>query len=459
MKLSRSIVESPDFNEKNCDVWPSFFAPPPDSKESENETVVRARLQTFLRRAFRRPVEEETLDRYTEHVLAQIRAEDSFTDSMKSAAAAAIASPRFFYLYDQTESEPSDGSHQLENFDLASRLSFFLWGSIPDQLLLDVAADGRLQDPEILTAQVERMLRDKRLKRFCDSFPAQWLQLERIISSTPDPERYPQFYFAKYRASMHMMLEPLLLFETVLIEDDSILQFIDSDFSYRSDLLRAWYRDGSQGNAGSPVSVGFRRVPVTDRRQGGVITNAAVMTMTSNATRTQPITRGAWVASVILNNPPEPPPADVPPLADKPAAEETDLTLRARFAAHRERADCAGCHKQIDPLGFALENYGPAGIWRDAYENGRRVDASGKLFGKYEFKNIVEFKDALLAEKDRFARAFAAHVLAFALGREVGVEDSLALDHIVDETAKDDYRFQTMIKQVVLSESFRGRSR
>ncbi|MBC8352741.1 MAG: DUF1592 domain-containing protein [Planctomycetes bacterium] len=459
MKLSRSIVESPDFNEKNCDVWPSFFAPPPDSKESENETVVRARLQTFLRRAFRRPVEEETLDRYTEHVLAQIRAEDSFTDSMKSAAAAAIASPRFFYLYDQTESEPSDGSHQLENFDLASRLSFFLWGSIPDQLLLDVAADGRLQDPEILTAQVERMLRDKRLKRFCDSFPAQWLQLERIISSTPDPERYPQFYFAKYRASMHMMLEPLLLFETVLIEDDSILQFIDSDFSYRSDLLRAWYRDGSQGNAGSPVSVGFRRVPVTDRRQGGVITNAAVMTMTSNATRTQPITRGAWVASVILNNPPEPPPADVPPLADKPAAEETDLTLRERFAAHRERADCAGCHKQIDPLGFALENYGPAGIWRDAYENGRRVDASGKLFGKYEFKNIVEFKDALLAEKDRFARAFAAHVLAFALGREVGVEDSLALDHIVDETAKDDYRFQTMIKQVVLSESFRGRSR
>lgn len=457
LRLSQSIVESSDFNPKTCGIWPDFFATPAATEDLEIEAVVVRRLRGFLTRAFRRPVKEEVLQRYGQHVLAQIRGGDSFSDGMKSAAAAAIASPRFFYLYDQAAAgtESSEVTGSLDDFDLASRLSFFLWSSIPDQTLLDVAAEGRLHQPDVLTRQVERMLTDRRLKRFCDSFPAQWLQLERIISSAPDRQRYPQFYFAKYRASMHMMLEPLLLFETVLIEDRPILQFIDSDFSYRSDLLQSWYRDGSQGRAGSPVVVEFRRVPVTDRRQGGVITNAAVMTMTSGAARTKPITRGAWVASVILNDPPEPPPADVPPLADEPATDEQDLTLRERFAAHRQRADCAGCHRRIDPLGFALENYDAAGIWREKYENGRTVDASGILFGRHEFTDVVAFKDALLAEKDRFTRALASHLLSFASGRQFGVEDSLALDHIVRETADSDYRFQTLIKQVVLSEPFR----
>jgi hypothetical protein len=195
-------------------------------------------------------------------------------------------------------------------------------------------------------------------------------------------------------------------------------------------------------------------VPVKDRRQGGVITNAAVMTMTSNATRTQPITRGAWIAGVILNDPPKPPPADVPLLEDKPKSGEENLTLRERFAAHRKHASCAGCHQRIDPLGFALENYDAAGLWRETYSNGRTVDASGKLLSKHEFTNIVEFKDALLAEKDRFTRAFAAHLLSYALGREMGAADSLALEKIVTETAAADYRFQSLIKEIVLSRPF-----
>ncbi|MCZ6667029.1 MAG: DUF1592 domain-containing protein, partial [Gammaproteobacteria bacterium] len=447
LKLSRSIVESPDFNPRTCGIWPALLAPPTKKGGGADiESVVRHRLRSFLTRAFRRPVEDKLLDRYAGYVLTQIGNGESFSDSMKAGAGAAIASPRFFYLYDQVGAKTDEGTARLDDFDLASRLSFFLWGSIPDQPLLDAAAQGRLHEPDVLTEQVERMLRDKRLKRFCDSFPAQWLQLERIISSTPDPQRYPQFYFGKYRASMHMMLEPLLLFETVLIEDHSILKFIDSDFSYRSDLLQAWYRDGSQGKPGSPVSVQFRRVPVTDRRQGGVITNAAVMTMTSSATRTKPITRGAWIASVILNDPPELPPANVPPLADVPGTDEKNMTLRERFAEHRQRADCAGCHQRIDPLGFALENYDAAGIWRDTYESGRTVDASGTLFGRHKFNDVVEFKDALLMERDRFTRALASHLLSFALGREVGVEESLVLDHIVQETAAADYRFQALIK-------------
>ncbi len=254
---------------------------------------------------------------------------------------------------------------------------------------------------------------------------------------------------------MHMMLEPLLLFETVLVENQSVLQFVDSDFSYRSDLLDAWYRNGSQGKPGAPTVVNFRRVPVKDRRQGGVITSAGVLTMTSGTTRTKPITRGAWLASVILNNPPPPPPGNVPPLADKPSADEAKMTLRERFVAHREEPACAGCHQRIDPLGFSLENFNAAGVWRDKYDNGRSVDASGTLFGQYEFQNIVDFKDALLSEKDRFARAFAAHLLSFATGRGTGIEDSFVLDEIVSRSAADKYRIQSLIRAVVLSDSFR----
>ncbi len=451
LKLSRSIVESDDFNETTSGAWEQLFAPRLESEDTE--AAVRKSLRGLLTRAFRRPVDDDLLDRYAGYVMKRIESGKSFTEGMKAAASAALASPRFLYLYDQAGA--GNAAERLDDFDLASRLSFFLWGSIPDQELLDLAAEERLRDPAVLARQADRMLKDARLKRFCDSFPTQWLQLERIVSSVPDPQRFPDFYFAKFRTSMHMMLEPLLLFEAILIENRSILELVDSDFSYRSAVLESWYRDGTRPAKVPPVAIPFRRVAVTDRRQGGVITNAAVMTMTSNPVRTQPITRGAWIAGVVFNDPPDPPPANVPPLPDaEHGVDAKDLTLRERFAAHRTQAECAGCHTKIDPLGFALENYGPTGVWRDTYENGRKVDAEGVLFGRHKFADIVEFKDAILAEKDQFARAFAEHLLAFALGREVAASDEPALDRIVHETANADYRIQEMIKQIVLSEPF-----
>lgn len=451
LKLSQSIVNSPDFNAKKCGVWNELFAPPAGDDNLEGE--VPSRLRKFLTRAFRRPVDDSVLRRYSEHVLAQVRAGESFTESMKSAASAAICSPRFLYLYERA----ADGetAQRLDDYELASRLSFFLWGSIPDDKLLALAEEGTLRDPQVLRRQIDRMLDDPRLKRFCDSFPTQWLQMDRILSSVPDKGKFPEFYFGAYRVSMHMMLEPLLLFETVLIEDRPILDLIDSDFSYRSDMLEGWYEDG--GKSPRQRAVGpmvLKRVELTDRRQGGVITNAAVMTMTSNATRTQPITRGAWIATVIFNNPPEPPPADVPPLPedDEPAAQ--DLTLRQRLEVHRQRADCASCHAKIDPLGFALENYGPTGRWRDNYENGLPVDAGGSLFREHRFDDVVQFKDAILAEKDRFTRGFATHLLSFALAREIDAKDAPALDRIVRETADEGYRFRPLLEQIILSEPF-----
>jgi len=449
-KLSRGIVESPNFDRLTVGIWGDFFLEPP---EGEMKNAVRTRLRRFMTRAFRRPVEEALLNRYTQHTIRQIEVGMSFTRAMKEAASAVLSSPYFLYLYNQPpvtgKTEPIDG------YDLASRMSFFLWGSIPDDELLKLAGNGDLAKPSVRTAQVNRMLASPKLKRFCDSFPAQWLQLDRIVSAVPDETKYKDFFFAapNYRTTMDMMMEPLLLFETVLIENRSILEFIDSNYTYRSGRLRKWYGDVPTGKIGGPVTMQFARQPVTDRRQGGVITTAAVMTMTSGPDETKPITRGAWVAGVIFNAPPEPPPADVSPL-EKPEAAEKNLTFRERFAAHRERPDCAGCHAKIDPLGFALENFDPVGRWRDSYENGRSVDASGVLFRRHTFTNLVEFKDAIIAEKDRFTRAFAGHMLSYALSRGLTPTDASALDRITEKTIAGDFRMQTLLHEVVQSAPF-----
>ena len=451
LKLGQSITGSKDFGPRRVGIWKEFFILNPRDKR-EVKDLVRERLQKFLRRAFRGRLEDGVVERYTNFVDGQLAGGVDFTEAMKSVAAAIISSPRFLYLYD---GPGSDG--KLDGLELASRLSFFLWGSLPDEELLTAAESGDLLKEEMLQKQFERMLRDPKLKRFCDTFPAQWLQLDRIISSVPDPNKFPKFYFSAYRDSMHMMMEPLLLFETVLIENLPVTEFIDASFTYRSGHLEQSY--GVLGNPGKKRrgQVGvmdFHRVPVTDRRLGGVITNAAVMTMTSGPERTQPITRGAWLAGVIFNNPPEPPPADVPSLGEKPKEGEEHLTLRERLSMHRERSDCRGCHEQIDPLGFALENFNAIGKWREKYDNDRKVDMEGVLFRKHKFNNVVEFKDAILAEKERFVRGLAGHLMSFSLGRELGPADQIALDGIVEKTGGRDYRMKALLREVIFSEPF-----
>jgi len=453
LQLGQSILNSPDFGPKRVGLWETLFVLA--HQEKDLETAVRSRLQELLTKAFRAPIEAEVLDRYTHFTIGQIEQGSDFTMAMKSVCAAVISSPRFLYLYDHSSTDR--GVEKLGSYELASRLSFFLWGSLPDDKLLELAASGELLKKEILLEQLNRILKDPKVKRFCDSFPSQWLQLDRLISSVPDPETFPQFYFSKYRNSMHMMMEPLLLFETLLIENKPITQLIDSDFTYRSGNLESAY--GPLGKIaekpkGEVEVMKFYRVPVTDRRNGGVITTAAIMTMTSGPERSQPITRGAWLAGVIFNNPPEPPPADVPALGEQPKKGEEHLTLRERLAMHRERADCRGCHEQIDPLGFALENYNAIGKWREKYENGREVDMEGTLFRKHQFENVVEFKDAILSEKDRFAKGLAGHLLSFALARKMEAADQIALDQIVKATAEEGDRIQAMLKAIVLSDPF-----
>lgn len=455
-RLSQSIVKSPSFNPKNVGVWTQYFE---KSKRGINQMdELKSRLQHLLKRAFRAPVDDKTFSKYYSFAEQEMNQGMGMGDVMKDVFSAILASPRFLYLYDRGGEESREPESR-QNLDLASRLSFFLWGSVPDDQLLEVAMEATLRQDEQLTRQVDRMLTDEKVKRFCDSFPTQWLQLDRIISAVPDEKKYRDFYYGPplYRTTMDMMMEPLLLFETVLIEDRSVLELIDSNYTFRSARLSKWYGDAPNGKLGGPVTIRFTRQSVKDRRHGGLITNGAVMTMTSGPLETKPITRGAWVAGVIFNSPPPPPPAEVPPLPEEKEVDDS-LTLRERFADHRERADCAGCHEKLDPLGFALENFDPVGRWREKYHNGREVDASGTLFRSHKFSNIIEFKDAILKEKNRFVRGLAGHLLAFGLGRELNPSDSLALDEIVESVEGENYSMKSLIHAVVKSKPFRGPS-
>ncbi|MBV64275.1 MAG: hypothetical protein CMP45_07170 [Rickettsiales bacterium] len=228
---------------------------------------------------------------------------------------------------------------------------------------------------------------------------------------------------------------------------------LDPKYTWENPMLKANY-EGHAKAGHDVVTQLFRRVPLNDPRRGGVITNAAVMTMTATPTRTQPITRGAWINAVIFNDPPEPPPADVPPLPEANNEELAKLTIRERLAAHRERKDCAGCHNKIDPMGFAMENYGPTGVWRDKYENGREVDVSGVLFNQYEFKTFPEFKEIIIKEKDRFVRGFISHLLSYALSRELGPADSPALDEMTDRVMAGEDSMRAVLKSIAMSDPF-----
>lgn len=761
LKLSVSILKSPDFKEENVGIWKAFFMAPDPNAELPDP--IRSRLSPFLNQAFRRVVDAETIQRYTDYALSQIKRGLSFTDGMKKVASAILSSPRFLYEYDSEDAAE-------DNFELAARLSFFLWASSPDAELLRLAESGELARGEVLDQTITRMFADPKIERFLDTFPAQWMQLENVLAATPDPAKARFFSMENTNpASTQMVLEPLLLFDAVFLENRPIIELINPTFSYQSDFLRTWYTSdlkppvldaakiveenrtneakgksleasiqkaqtdilslvepvkarlsaarqnatgtqppmdlkpfaawefdgnlkdtagsldlqakgeiryqdgvlilekeaylqsaplpvdlkaktmevwckihdlgqsggglmgiqgkgdffdtivlgerkpghwisGSNGFArtedfagsmpetspmqdlhlvmvyagdgtttlyrngefyGQPFNKGpavfpkqettvlfgmrhlppgggrhlsisldkarlynraltadevksstggdyipndallqamtaeqrsqmealnkslsqsevalkelpkprdpvkeqqdaeqnyqremvnklrahdFERVVATDPRYGGVITTAAMASMTSGPDRTHPIARGAWIIEVILNDPPDPPPNNVPPLSEDDSAK--DMTIREKFAEHRKNPDCAGCHTRLDPLGFAMENFDITGRWRDKYENGRDVDASGTLLKKYAFGGIVDFKESLVKENKRFAKAFIGHLLRFALSRELGPSDSPTIDAIINRTEADHFKLKSLIREIVLSDAF-----
>lgn len=759
LRLSVSIIESPDFNEANVGIWNRFFREPESGYDRDKQ--VRSRLAWFLRKAFRQPVDADILDRYTQYTIKKLESGSSFTDAMKKVAAAVLSSPYFLY---KTSGE--DEQHQ--QFELATRLSYLLWGSCPDDGLLDLAERGELANAETLRKTVARMQLDPKIERFLDAFPTQWMQLENLMAATPDPAIAKYFRLdPEHPASLQMVLEPLLLFDSAYVENRPLVELVSPNFGYRSDFLQTWYTSdltpepvdiaqiasqnqandkrrheltqaiestaaeieilakpareklrsensasppetqteliqpyaawdfegnlnesirgldltahgdvgfengavvlkqsflqskpletklrqkslevwfrlenpdqpggglmtvqgpgdyfdsivigerkprhwisGSNGFArtddfgdsfeeierkevlhlvmtyeengvvtlyrnGAPYgkpfqkelaafpkgltsilfglrhlpaggnrnlnvviegarlyeraltadeakrvaelhanffseesivsavpeaeqakyatlrtrlselkmelksipanidpaaaiqdsqrrfedrlrrelkSTTFRRVDNIDARFGGIITNAAMLSMTSGPNRTHPVARGVWIIEVIFNNPPPPPPNDVPPLDEDNT--EKDLTIREKFAAHRANPSCAGCHAKIDPLGFALENFDIAGRWRDKYSNGREVDSSGSMFRQKDFKSVVEFKAAIVDEEKRFAKAFVEHLLRYALSRELEAADQLTIELILEKTESNRYPLRDLIREVAMN--------
>ena len=464
VKLAESIVNSPQFPDY-CRSYQETFvgSSPPD--RARDLRRARARLETLLTRAFREPVDPPTLQRYSQFFSRQYDRHPSYTAAMKSAVSAILSSPRFLYLVESRHDSELRVA-QLSDSELATRMAFFLWNTIPDPTLQRLAAGGRLNEPAVLREQVQRMLLDRRSRALSENFARQWLRLDLLTTAVPAMERFPHYYSRigceQWKFGLQMMVEPLLLFESVVVEDRSIMLLIDSNYSYRSDELQSWYQDvvplSGKGNVNrfNTFRMEFVRRKLATRREGGVITTAATMTMTSSPLRTRPITRGAWVATVVFNRPPAPPPDVVPEIeADDNAIEATGITLRERLKQHQAEATCAACHAKIDPLGFALEQYDAVGRWRDTYRSGLAIDASGKLFGEAEFEDIESFKDRLLERPRIFMRAFTEHLLSYALGRPLQSSDRATVDGMVRRVAADHGRFSTVVQEVVKSRPFR----
>jgi hypothetical protein len=462
LRLGRSIVHSPEFD-GYCGLTGSLFSSPETKSSKTKEEVTRERIGKLLERAFRTPIDDPTTNRYYDYFTSRHEQTGSFRHAMKDVVAAILASPRFVYL---AESPANGDDSLLGGYELATRLSIFLWSSIPDEELLELARNGTLLDPKVLDSQTQRMLTDPKCHALTQNFARQWLRLDQLVTAVPDFDRFPRYYSRigceQWKFGLQMMVEPLLLFDSILMEDRSIMLLVDCNYAYRSDELQSWYNDevpfGNRENRNrfNTNQQQYIKRKLTDRREGGVITSAAIMTMTSSPLRTNPITRGAWVATVILNRPPPPPPDTVPPIeADDREIESAGLTLRQRLTQHQTAPTCAACHSQIDPLGFVLENYDAVGRWRGTYASGLKIDSSGELLGKLKFQNVVELKDALLKHPEFFMRAFSEHMLSYALGRELKLSDEPAVEKIVDNVVEDRGQFTTVVREIVQSRAFR----
>jgi hypothetical protein len=414
--------------------------------EKEEESCAKQILARLMRHAYRRPVNDTDLKR----LLAfyhEARKEGDFEAGIEAALSAILVSREFLFRVEEEPKGLAAGTaYRLDDIALASRLSFFLWSSIPDETLLELAERGELGKPAVLAQQTRRMLADPRAESLVRNFAGQWLHLRNLESITPDGRLFPDFDDNLRQA---MRRETELLFDEILKEDRSVLNLIKSDHTYLNERLAKHY--------GIPHIYGprFRRVELAgDRQRGGLFRQASVLTVTSYATRTSPVIRGKWVLENVLGTPPPPPAPDVPALDDNNVS--ANLPVRERLAAHRANPACASCHDFMDPTGFALENYDAVGRWRTR-EEGKPVDAAGGLPDGSRFTGVEGLEEGLLKRPEVFVGTLTEKLLTYALGRGVEYYDGPAVRGIVRQAQKEGYRFSAIIEQIVNSTPFRMR--
>ncbi|MEQ1862267.1 MAG: DUF1592 domain-containing protein [Chthoniobacteraceae bacterium] len=408
----------------------------------EEAKVAKEIIGRFAERAYRRNVADAEVARLVKFVDLSLANGGSFLEGVQAAVQAALCSPHFLYRWELDPSALKAGDvRNLGDFEIASRLSYFLWSSMPDAELFDLAKRGALLKDGNLEKQVARMLKDGRTRALVENFGGQWLQLHNIYDIDPDPKKFPKF---SHELREDMKRETLAFVESIVKEDRSVLDLIDARFTFLNERLARHYGvDGVKGND-------FRRVELpADSPRGGVLTMGSVLLATSQPTRTSPVIRGKWILEQILGTPPPPPPPNVPPLEAKHI--DPNLPIRKRLEIHRDNPDCAGCHAKIDPLGYALENFDAIGAFR-TMDGAAPVDASGKLPNGTEFKNAADLKRMIRG--DKFVHSLAEQMTIYALGRGLQRYDKAPLSQIVSATKAGDYRFSSLVLAIVKSDPF-----
>jgi hypothetical protein len=423
-----------------------FVARPASSDEDEADRAARRILSELMRRAYRRPVTEADL-RGPFELYAKARADEGFDAGIEMALSAVLVSPQFLFRVEQDPAgiAPNTAYH-ISDLELASRLSFFLWSSIPDSELLDVAIAGRLHEPRVLERQVRRMLADSRSRALVSNFASQWLHLRNLDSITPDMRLFPDFDDNLRQAFRR---ETELLFDSILREDRSVLDLLNADYSFVNERLARHY--------GIPHVYGsrFRRVALDeDSWRGGLLRHGSILTVTSYATRTSPVLRGKWILDNLLGVPPPPPLPDVPALKDNTV--DGRLTVRERLAEHRSNPTCAACHNLMDPVGLSLERFDAVGR-RRTVEAGSPIDGSGGLPDGSRFVDVNGLEAALVDRPELFVGTFAEKLLTYALGRGVEYYDAPATRAIVRESRSQNYRVSSIIMGIVKSTPFQMR--
>ena len=434
-----------------------------DGEERDDDAYLREIFAKFLPLAYRRQVTPEELDRLVKWTLkTKSDRELSFTHAVREGVRNVLCSPKFLYLGSEALpaptlktpalEKPQSGPQPVDGWQLASRLSYLLWSSAPDEELYRLASQNTLREPDVLRGQVQRMIADRKAHEFVRSFAGQWLGVRDFDNGTSPNRDFYRFYDDALRDSSKR--EPLEFFSEVLKQDLPVTTFLDSDFVVVNERLAKHYDiEGVEGGQ-------FRRVASrADGRRGGVLGMAGILTYLADGTRTLPVRRATWVLDTLWNQPVPPPP---PNAGDLPASKEKKLSVRARLDLHRQSENCGSCHSRVDPFGMALENYDATGMWRDRQNgegmrgdaNSPALDVSGQLPNGTEFKSVQEFKAALLAEKQRFVKGFTEKLLCYALGRPIGYGDQLTVEQITDHASKHDDRLQEIIQATVACQFF-----
>ena len=408
-------------------------------------------LKQFAERAFRRPVTRQELKPIVDLVNTTVKSGRTFEQGIQVGLQAILVSPHFLFRIEglQNSSQASaSGIQSVNQYEIASRLSYFLWSTMPDETLFELAAQGRLDNPRTLQVQVKRMLKDPKSSEFVKNFAGQWLNLRNLEELSPDPKKFRGF---SRQLKNDMRRETEEFFSYIMKEDRSVIDFINADYTFMNERLAKFY--GNKQVKGDS----FQKVNLDKTRRAGLITQASILTLTSNPGRTSPVKRGKWIMENILGTPPPAPPPNVPELEESASA-KPNATLREQLALHRKIPGCAACHDLMDPLGLGFENFNAIGSWREK-EGRNKIDSSGLLPDGQTFNGPIELITILEKQKQGFCRSLTEKMLTYAIGRGIEFYDKCAIDKITTNFTAKGYRFSALVTEIVLSDPFLKRQR